>query len=93
MFGRLVELGSCIEWVNGGNGLRSYDDGGGGGGGGRPSDALGELELFRTSTLREGENNGRLGKTELTDPDPQVGCPVVLDPVEKEAIPDDPLDQ
>ena len=58
-----------------------------GGGGGRPSDALGELELFRTSVLREGENIGRLGKTELTDPCPHDGCGVVLVPVEKEGIP------
>lgn len=91
MFGRMAELESCIELVNEGK-LRSYDDGCGGGGG-RPSDALGELELFRTSTLREGENNGRLGKTELTDPDPHAGCPVGFGPAEKEDIPEDPLGQ
>lgn len=38
-----------------------------GGGGGRPSDALGELELFRTSALSEGENIGRWGKVEFID--------------------------
>lgn len=89
MVGRLAELGSVIGLANECNGLRSYD----GGGGGRPSDALGELELFRTSVLREGENMGRLGNTELTDPCPHDACGVVLVLVEKEGIPDGPEGQ
>lgn len=86
MVGRCAGLERDIdELLNEGNGVRSY-----GGGGGSPSDALGELELFRTSVFRDGENIGRCGKTELTEPCPHGCCGVVLVPAENEGIPDGP---
>jgi hypothetical protein len=63
MVGRFAGVDMDIDVVNGGSGFRSN-----GGGGGRPSDALGEFELFRTRELREGENIGRWGKRGLIAP-------------------------
>lgn len=51
-----------IEVGKGGSWLKSY------GGGGKPSDTVGEFELFRTSEPSDGENKPREGKSGFNGP-------------------------